>query len=89
MDQIRKTNGSPNLSAAYEYRNSTRLFAVLDAQLHHSEPVALPVKHENITRALEQPRLRRRCRGLPDPVLTRAAISYHELRVGLGKPLAT
>lgn len=89
MDQIRKTNGSPHISAAYKYRNSTRLFAVLDAQLHHSESVALRVKHETITRALEHPKLRRRCReGLPDPVLTRAAISYRELRVGLGKSLA-
>ncbi|GAB7333891.1 hypothetical protein MBLNU13_g06009t1 [Cladosporium sp. NU13] len=85
-DQIRTLYGSPHLSAEYKYRNSKRLFAVLDAQLHHNELMALRVKHKNIERALGKPEVRQRFKeGLPDPVLTRAAINYRELRIGLEK----
>lgn len=85
-DQIRTLYGSPHLSAEYKYHNSKRLFAVLDAQLHHNELMALRVKHKNIERALEKPEVRQRFKeGLPDPVLTRAAINYRELRIGLEK----
>lgn len=51
-NQIRSLNASPHVSAKYKYRNSKRLFAVLDAQLHHNELMALRVKHKNIGRAL-------------------------------------
>lgn len=62
---------------------------MLDAQLHHNGLMALCVKHRNIERALEQPKIRQYFReGFPDTVLTRAAINYRELRIGLEKSLA-
>lgn len=86
--QIRKLNDSPHHTADYKYRNSKRLFAVLDAQIHHNGVMALHVKHKNIERDLEQPEVRQRFKGgLPDTVLTRVAINYCELRIGFEKSL--
>jgi len=87
MDEIIKgkikfINSHPDLTAEKKYRNSKRLFAMLDSITSQEETFALLIKRKPILRAIEQPEvIQRRRKGLPDPHLTRVANYFRELRI--------
>lgn len=82
-------NGHPDLTAEGKYRNSKRLFAILDTRTSRDERLFLLDKRKPILRVLEQPDIiQRRKKGLPDPELTRAANYLRELRIAYEKESA-
>lgn len=77
---IKFINEHPDLTAEFKYRNSKRIFAILDTAASRKETYALIDKRKPILRAIEQPEVIQRLeQGLPDPDLTRAANFFREL----------
>lgn len=87
--QIKFVNGHPDLTAEEKYRNSKRIFAILDTRTSRDERLFLLDKRKPILRVLKQPDItQRRKKDLPDPELTRAANYLREVRIAYEKESA-
>lgn len=79
--EIKLINEHPDLTDKVKYRNSKRIFAILDTAASRDETYSLIDKRKPILRAIEQPEVIQRLeKGLPDPDLTRAANFFRELQ---------